>query len=419
MTASNEPSRRTLPDHSAFPALDGIRALAVAAVVGTHAAYWTYRYGRGLGSGLLVHLDAGVALFFVLSGFLLSRPWLIAAATNQPSPDVRVYFWRRALRILPMYWVAVVLAFVTLQANRNVGWADWLRHLGFLQIYHLGWVRAGLTQTWSLCTEVAFYLLLPVLGWLAVQFSRAFGWRPAALLTGCGLLVAATIAWYVVSHARGWSALTPANFWLPGYLSWFAGGLGLAVVQVHLTHRAEPGRGRLVAADRIGDSPGVCWLVALALFSVTATPLGGPHTVGLITTAQAIARNLLYLVVAVLVVWPAVFGSRTWAEVVFGNRIMRWLGDRSYSVFLLHLVVLEGVMNLLGYRIFTGSAGAVFVLTMIVTVALSALTFRFIEEPAMSLRRVVQPRRRRPPVGAGDAAPQPPQEAAPPTQPAR
>ncbi len=410
-----------MPVHSAFPALDGIRALAVAAVVGTHAAYWTYRYGRGLGAGLLVHLDAGVALFFVLSGFLLSRPWLIAAAMDRPAPDLRVYFWRRGLRILPMYWLALVFAFVTLRANRSVGWADWLRHLGFLQIYHLGWVRAGLTQTWSLCTEVAFYLMLPILGWLAVRFSRAFGWRPAALLAGCGLLTAATVAWYVVSHAHGWAAVTPANFWLPGYLSWFAGGLALAVVDVHLRHRATPNHGIGSVADRIGDSPGACWLTALALYSVTATPLGGPHTVGLITTTEAIARNLLYLAVAVLIVWPAVFGSRRWAEAVFGNRVMRWLGDRSYSVFLLHLVVLEGVMNLLGYRLFTGSAGAVFVLTMIGSVALSAITFRFIEEPAMSLRRLVQPsrRRRREPVGEDDEPSRSAQSTAPPSRPAR
>ena len=74
------------PDHSEFPALDGLRALAVTAVVGTHCAYWTYRYGRGVGQGLLARLDSGVAIFFVLSGFLLSRAWLIAAAETGRRP---------------------------------------------------------------------------------------------------------------------------------------------------------------------------------------------------------------------------------------------------------------------------------------------------------------------------------------------
>lgn len=382
------------PDHSAFPALDGIRALAVAAVVGTHAAYWTYRYGRGPGSGLLVHLDSGVAIFFVLSGFLLSRPWLVAAAEGGPSPMLRVYAWRRALRILPMYWVSVALAFATLKDNRNVGPADWLRHLGFLQVYHLGWMRAGLTQTWSLCTEVAFYALLPVLGFVIVAGSRRWGWRPGWLLAGCGLLVVATQAWYVWIHDEGWSALTPANFWLPGYLSWFAGGIGLAIAQVHLTHRPAAEHGRWRAGYTVGASAGACWTAAFGLFLVSATPIAGPRTVGLITTTEDIVRNLLYLGLAVLIAWPAVLGPGTWARAVFGNRPMRWLGDISYSVFLLHLVVLEGVMNLLGYRLFTGSVTAVFTLTLIGSVALSALTYRYIERPAMKLRRLVPGRRR-------------------------
>jgi len=65
-TAAGNSDAAARPDHSAFPALDGIRALAVAAIVGTHAAYWTYRYGRGPGSGMLTRLDSGVAVFFVL-----------------------------------------------------------------------------------------------------------------------------------------------------------------------------------------------------------------------------------------------------------------------------------------------------------------------------------------------------------------
>jgi len=393
-TAAGNSDAAARPDHSAFPALDGIRALAVAAIVGTHAAYWTYRYGRGPGSGMLTRLDSGVALFFVLSGFLLSRPWLVAAATGAPRPSVRVYAWRRVLRILPAYWVAVPFAFFVLHDNRAATPADWLRHLTFTQIYHLGWVRPGLTQTWTLCTEVGFYLVLPVLGMLAYGFSRRFGWRPAALLGGCAALVAMTVAWYVWIHAEGWSALTSANFWLPGYLSWFAGGMAMAIIQVHLTCRPVASHGRWRLAHDLGASPGSCWIVALALFVVAATPVAGPRTVGLITTSEAITRNLLYLGLAVLIVWPAVFGPRTWANAVFANRPMRWIGELSYSIFLLHLVVLEGVMNLLGYRLFTGSAAAVFTLTLAGTIVLSAITFRLVERPASSLRRLVMPRPR-------------------------
>ncbi len=251
--------------------------------------------------------------------------------------------------------------------------ADWLRHAAFLQIYRLNWLRAGLTQTWSLCTEVAFYVLLPGFGLVALAASRRFGWRPAALLGGCGFLVVATELWYVWMHAEGWSVFTPANFWLPGYLSWFAGGMAMAIIDVHLTHRPSASNGRWRMAHVLGASAGSCWVIALGLFLIVATPMGGPRTVGYISTIEAIARNLLYLGLAMLIVWPSVFGNRTWANAVFANRPMRWLGERSYSIFLLHLVVLQGAMNVLGYHIFTGSATAVFVLTMAGTIALSAL----------------------------------------------
>jgi peptidoglycan/LPS O-acetylase OafA/YrhL len=391
---------RSAPDHSAFPALDGIRAFAVMAVVATHAAYWTFRYGRGTGAGMLARLDCGVAIFFVLSGFLLIRPWLVAAATGSRSPAVRVYLWRRALRILPVYWFAVLLAFFVLHDNRNVTEDDWLRHAGFLQIYQFGWMRAGLTQTWSLCTEVAFYAVLPVVAVVGLFWARRSGWHPVGWLIGCGAAVAGTIAWYVWIHGNGWSVFTTANFWLPGYLSWFAGGVGMAVVQVHLTTRNVSGTSRWRMADQIGASAGSCWLMALALFVIAATPLAGPRSVGLIDTSEAIARNLLYLAVAVLVVWPAVFGPRTWAQAVFANRPMRWLGERSYSIFLLHLVILQGAMDLLGYRVFTGSATAVFTVTMAGSVLLSAFTFRFVERPAMALRGLVRGRPRVPPATA-------------------
>lgn len=380
------------PDHSQFPALDGVRALAVMAVVATHAAFWTFRYSRGTGAGMLARLDCGVAIFFVLSGFLLARPWLVAAASGTRGPAVRVYLWRRALRILPVYWCAVLLAFVVLHDNRTATTDDWLRQLGFLQIYRFGWMRAGLTQTWSLCTEVAFYAVLPVVAVGIVAWARRAGWHPLGLLTGCAGAVAATIAWYVWIHGNGWSAFTTANYWLPGYLSWFAGGIAMAVVQVHLTSRPVPAASRWRLADHIGASAGSCWLAALALFVIAATPVAGPRAVGLIDTDEAITRNLLYLAVAMLVVWPAVFGPRTWANAVFGNRAMRWLGERSYSIFLLHLVILEGAMNVLGYRVFTGSATAVFALTMAGSVVLAAVTFRLVERPAMALRRLVRGR---------------------------
>ena len=137
----------------------------------------------------------------------------------------------------------------------------------------------------------------------------------------------------------------------------------------------------------------MCWAAALAIFVIAATPLTGPRTVGLISTGEALCRNLLYGLMAMLIVWPAVFGSQRWATVLFGNPPMRWLGQISYSIFLLHLVLLEAGMNVLGYRLFTGSAGTLFLFTMTTSIVAAAISYRVIERPAMAMRHLVPARR--------------------------
>src|SRR5829696_7110117 len=78
-----------------LPALDGLRAVAAAAVLLTHVAYRTGETTQGAGGAVLARLDAGVAVFFVLSGFLLYRPHATARAAGTPAPSLRRYALRR------------------------------------------------------------------------------------------------------------------------------------------------------------------------------------------------------------------------------------------------------------------------------------------------------------------------------------
>jgi peptidoglycan/LPS O-acetylase OafA/YrhL len=386
MSAASVTAAHGGQNHEAFPALDGMRALAVFGVVLTHAAYWTGHYEHGVGSSVLARLDIGVAVFFVLSGFLLARPWLTAAATSGPGPSVTVYAWRRLLRILPAYYLTVVLAFLVLPENQDVTSGDWLRHLGLVQIYHLGWQREGLTQTWSLCTEAAFYVVLPFLGALALAWSRRRGWSPTALLAGCLVLVLLPVGWYAWSHSRGWSVFTSANFWLPGYLGWFAAGMGLAVVRVHLDIRRPAPGSRWWYVEELGRHPGLCWTMSAAVFLIAITPLAGPRAVGLPTAGQLATKSTTYLLVTLFLVLPGVFGRTRVTMAMFANGTMRYLGRISYSVFLLHLTVLVEAHRLLGNRLFSGSTFQLAVLTGLGTLPLAALSYRWVERPLMALR---------------------------------
>ncbi|MGZ5405004.1 MAG: acyltransferase family protein, partial [Nocardioides sp.] len=110
-----------------FPVLDSLRALAAIAVLTTHVAFWAGSYVHPVWGTALARLDVGVAIFFVLSGFLLSRPWLDRYHAGLPSPSSGRYLWKRALRLLPVYVVTVVAALALLPANRDAGVALWAK----------------------------------------------------------------------------------------------------------------------------------------------------------------------------------------------------------------------------------------------------------------------------------------------------
>lgn len=122
----------------AFPTLTSVRAVGAIMVVLTHAAFNTGRINDGWTGAMLARFDFGVTIFFVLSGFLLSRPWFLARALGTPPPSVRHYLWKRGLRILPLYWVVVVAALLFDPANRGSDWRDWLGDLTLTQLYRHG-----------------------------------------------------------------------------------------------------------------------------------------------------------------------------------------------------------------------------------------------------------------------------------------
>src|ERR1700709_1333361 len=152
-----------------LPALDSMRAIAAVAVIARHASFWGGAYAQHVFGTALARLDFGVAIFCVLSGFLLSRPWFERQARRLPAPSAPRYLWKRALRIIPVYVLAVVAALTLLPGNNGASPALWVKTLLLSNIYVDDHLPDGLTQMWSLATEVAFYLVLPGLMWLALS----------------------------------------------------------------------------------------------------------------------------------------------------------------------------------------------------------------------------------------------------------
>jgi peptidoglycan/LPS O-acetylase OafA/YrhL len=165
-----------------FPALDGLRAIGALAVLTTHVGFHSGASLDGPFAGLLARLDVGVAIFFAISGFLLYRPHVVAWFEGTLPPLTLPYLRNRALRILPALWVAVLLAALLVPHKDGVTWTTYLQHATLTQIYFDGLAADGLTQLWSLATEVAFYLLLPVLAKLLTGYEQR---SLAARRSGC------------------------------------------------------------------------------------------------------------------------------------------------------------------------------------------------------------------------------------------
>lgn len=351
------------------PSLTGIRAVAALLVVATHAAYTTGKYTKGFLGLVYSRLEIGVPIFFVLSGYLLFGPWVKAAARGTTAPSVARYAWHRVRRIMPAYLVTVAAAYLiyhfrTAGPNPGHSWIGLLRNVTFTQIYTdnymFGYLHQGLTQMWSLAVEAAFYVALPVLAYVLLVVLCCRQWKPVRLLAGMGFLALMSPAWLVLVHVTDFLP-DGARLWLPGYLIWFLGGMALAVLQT-------------MGVRCYGF---IAVPLALICFVIVSTPIAGEPTTSPKATSEAVVKAIFYAIVATLLVAPIALGNRGWYARFLGSRPMVWLGEISYEIFLVHLVLMEiAMVEVLHWPVYTGSMYALFVVTMSLTIPVSWLLNR-------------------------------------------
>jgi peptidoglycan/LPS O-acetylase OafA/YrhL len=381
------------PRHRLFPLADGVRGVAALAVVVVHVWLFTGGFGGfddGLANRLVVRLDGMVSIFFVLSAFLLYRPMITRRVGGPVAPGVGDYAKRRFLRIYPAYWVALTVlaifpglfgvftghwpAFYSLAVNLDPPYDSSICSAADS-------FACGLPQSWTLTTEISFYILLPFYAafatWLARGRSKATWVRTElALLAGFAALSIFLNMAPASLRSEPWFRFTFA-----GHFFWLALGLAMAVISVAYERREQLPAGLRQLAAR----PGLSWGGAFLVYLITVAALQPvPFIVANDTTPQFLATHLAHGALATLIMIPVVFGdpNSSLPRTVLANPFIAWLGLVSYGLYLWQVTI--------AYYLGFGGAEAGFVavlaLTLAISLPLAALSYYLLERPLMRFK---------------------------------
>jgi peptidoglycan/LPS O-acetylase OafA/YrhL len=321
----------------------------------------------------------GVTLFFVLSAFLLSRPFL---EEGRGGRLVRRgdFFRRRVLRIMPLYSVAVLIAVILCAGMPDVLWKG-LRALFFVSSFAgksvvIHALMPYSTVWWSLGTEVQFYLLLPFLG----SSLRSKPGRIAGVLA----LIAWGVLYGAVTNDPSWMASESGlrfSLGLPGRAPAFLAGIAASWFVLRHGERIRTAS-RESAWFRNGGADLLLLVVLLALGSL----LQHVSVLGFTAAEQQwpswhLGESLLWSLVLVLVLLTPIRARR-----LISNRVFATLGLLSYSLYLVHVPVVLHVLGFLAergvdFRRDPFSQAATLCVIFAISLGLSALTYRFVERP--------------------------------------
>ncbi len=338
---------------SLTPALDGVRGLAFLTVLLSHCNDYTSR-PLFLSDG-----QVGVWLFFVLSSFLLARPWFEdPAPLRSPATWLR-YLVRRLLRIYPLF----LLYLVPLWLVAHVPLSKCLRILVLDTVHGVDW---------SLFVEFRFYLLLPVLMLpLALGLGRRLHLAFLAVLILLGLLA---FPFWRPHHTWLWAGL-PVSGWTGN--AWFLSYLGCFLVGMVAAAFAAPAAAAPGRARHWGD-----FATLLGLASLLMIPLARQYTDWGAATDYAVFAHLWFPFSALFALWICLLCRHGGAASrLLSLRPLRFLGAISYPGYLSHVFVLHAFKPLLPH------GNLVFVLCSIgATLLCSWLLHVTVEKPLYRLR---------------------------------
>ncbi len=350
------------------PALDGVRAVAVVAVMGFHAAIRQFHGGY-----------LGVDVFFVLSGFLITS--LLAAERDTSGRiDLGAFYMRRALRLLPALFVMVAVVSVVAALGPHIAESDTMaRDAPATLFYYVNWVYAFLdhfevrllSHTWSLSIEEQFYLAWPLLFGLTALWAR--GRRTFIVALPIVLFFASNgLRWWLYNRGTSLPRLTYGTDVRAGAMM-----IGCAAGLLYtwdLLPRNAAGR-MLVRVCGVIGVLGLVWMVFGERYG----------TLGIATHPARIYGEGYFLIAtfaALIIVWLAMEPTSPLAR-LFSLRPMVWMGKVSYGLYLWHLPIDRFITN----DRLNASTPVTQVVRLAMTLAVVTASFYLLEQPFLRLKR--------------------------------
>jgi peptidoglycan/LPS O-acetylase OafA/YrhL len=384
-----------------FPCFDAFRFFAMTMVLLVHATFattpWVQEHVPNWLRAVLERMDVGVAVFFVISGFLLFRPFVARQLDGKPPVRVRTFLRRRVLRVIPGYWFALTVCVVflgqLLGSVKNAFLYYFLLFPFATEDVALGGARGrtegdyAIPQAWSLTAEFVFYLMLPLLAlWLirlGARRSQAIQVRNALLVALALYLFGQLFRVYFLTAHPSWERV--ATIWPPNWVDFFAVGMAMASFSAW-----EHASGRLPRFFQfLGDHPVVSWIAAAGVGVVCCSfraPIEPGHY-----GAEYWFRWFLFGIFAFFLLAPAMFGDQNKgrARKVLASRPLVFLGTVSLGFYLFHLAVMRNVQEWLssdGKAFFNGSLPTVFGLTFVGSIALAIVSYLIVERPFLRMK---------------------------------
>ena len=343
--------------------LDGIRAIAVIMVLAYHLKLALFK------SGFL-----GVTVFFVLSGYLITGI-LISEVEEEGTIDLKNFWLRRIRRLVPAVMsMAVVIIFVSAVVNRIIftkgckdflasvlGFNNWWQIFNKVSYFEAAGVPSPFTHCWSLAIETQFYLIYPLilLGIYKLVKSRGEGRAKRGLLFAGVTLLLALIS--VILMIVLFDPQKDASRVYYGTDTRAFSLLFGALLAILWEYRMVPRRLSASVNMVLGSvSFAVLLVMTIAINGSSNFWYRGGQFVGTILT--------------VLVIYT-VSGRKTWLSRFLSNPVLKWIGDRSYSIYLWHypiiLLISKGIK----------ASWWITLIEIVLSVVLAELSYRFIETP--------------------------------------